>query len=52
MNVFNQEYAPDPERDASSIARQEAVIEPEREVELSDEETNDAEGPEDEPASG
>ena len=52
MNVFNQEYAPDPERDASSIARQDADIEPECEVELSDEEINDAEGAEDEPARG
>lgn len=52
MNVFNQEYAPDPERDASSIARQESVIEPEREVELSDEEANETERPEDGPARG
>lgn len=52
MDVFKQEYAPDPERDASSIALQEAVIEPEHEVELSEEETNYAEGPEDESARG
>lgn len=52
MKVFNQEYAPDPERDASSIARQEAVIETEGEVELSDDEANDTERSEDEPACG